>query len=384
MVALCYNRPMTEFNPHSFQRLVIKIGSAILTDEAGKLNRGWLAGIADDVALLRSSGLDVLVVTSGAIAIGSGVLGIERRRARLDELQAAAAAGQVQLVHAYQDALDVHGIAVAQVLLTLGDTENRRRFLNAKGTLSRLLAHGVLPVINENDTVATEEIRYGDNDRLAARVAQMVMADGLLLLSDVDGLYTSEPRRDRHAEHIAEVDTITDEMLAMAGGPGSTAGSGGMATKLQAARIATYAGCSTIVANGAAIRPVKALIDGARHTVFHARGTPAAARKQWLAGALEVRGQLRLDPGAATALAGGSSLLPVGVVDVIGKFGRGDPVTLINMDGRELGRGLVAYESDEALKIAGCRSADIAARLGYPGRSTMVHRNDLVMFGTDP
>jgi glutamate 5-kinase len=374
---------MTDFNPHSFHRLVIKIGSAILIDDAGKLDRGWLAGVAEDVALLRSCGLDVLVVTSGAIAIGSGVLGIERRRARLDELQAAAAAGQVQLVHAYQEALAPHGIAVAQVLLTRGDTENRRRFLNAKGTLARLLAHGVLPVINENDTVATEEIRYGDNDRLAARVAQMVMADGLLLLSDVDGFYTSEPRRHRDAEHIAEVHSITDEMLARAGGPGSGAGSGGMATKLQAARIATHAGCSTIVANGAVERPVKSLIEGARHTVFHAHGTPAAARKQWLAGALDVRGQLRLDPGAVAALAGGNSLLPVGVVDVVGQFRRGDPVTLINMDGKELGRGLVAYESDEALKIAGCRSAEIAARLGYPGRSAMVHRNDLVLFVID-
>jgi glutamate 5-kinase len=375
---------MAAFNPHCFHRLVIKIGSAILIDETGKLDRGWLSGIAEDIASLRSDGLDVLVVTSGAIAIGSGVLGIERRRARLDELQAAAAAGQVQLVHAYQDALAAHGIAVAQVLLTRGDTENRRRFLNAKGTLSRLLAHGVLPVINENDTVATEEIRYGDNDRLAARVAQMVMADALLLLSDVDGFYTSEPRRHRDAEHIAEVDTITEEMLARAGGPGSGAGSGGMATKLQAARIATYAGCSTIVANGAVARPIQALIEGARHTVFHARATPAAARKQWLAGALEVRGQLRLDPGAVAALGRGKSLLPVGVVAVAGQFCRGDPVTLINMDGKELGRGLVAYESDEAAKIAGCRSADIATRLGYPGRAVMVHRNDLVLFGIDP
>ena len=372
---------MPGFDPREFRRLVIKIGSAILAGDAGKPDRDWLKGIAEDVAGLRRAGLDVLVVTSGAIAIGSGVLGIERRRARLDELQAAAAAGQVQLVRAWQEAMVAHDIAVAQVLLTLGDTEDKRRFLNARGTLSRLLAHGVLPVINENDTVATEEIRYGDNDRLAARVAQMVMADCLLLLSDVDGLYSSDPRRNADARHIAEVDSISDEMLASAGGPGSASGSGGMATKLRAASIATHAGCCTIVANGRVAQPVKALVSGARHTLFHARGTPAAARKQWLAGALDVRGALRLDAGAARALADGGSLLPVGVIGVSGEFSRGDPVSLVGTDGRELGRGLVGYESDEAVKIAGCRSADIAARLGYAGRTAMVHRNDLVLFG---
>ena len=371
---------MTNFNPTRFQRLVIKIGSALLTDEAGKVNRRWLAGIAQDIASLRAVGQDVLVVSSGAISIGCGVLGIDRRRTRLDDLQAAAAAGQVQLVHAYQEALSAHGFAVAQVLVTLGDTENRRRYLNAKGTLAKLLAHGVIPVINENDTVATDEIRYGDNDRLAARVAQMAMADGLLLLSDVDGFYTSDPNRDKEAKHIAEVDLITDEMLAMAGGSRSRVGSGGMATKLQAARIATHAGCSTIVASGAVDRPIDALRNGARHTVFHARGTPSGARKQWLAGVLDIRGKLQLDDGAAAALAGGGSLLPVGVIGVLGSFCRGDPVTLTGADGEELGRGLVAYESDEAAKIAGCHSAEIEIRLGYPGRSAMVHRNDLILF----
>lgn len=371
---------MNDFNPSEFRRVVIKIGSALLTDDAGKVDRAWLGGIAEDIASLRAAGQDVLVVSSGAIAIGSGILGIDRRRVRLDELQAAAAAGQVQLVHAYQDVLSEHDIAVAQVLLTLDDTEDRRRFINAKGTLARLLAHGVLPVINENDTVATEEIRYGDNDRLAARVAQMVMADGLLLLSDVDGMYTSDPRRHNGAEHIAEVDSISDGMLAMAGESHSKFGSGGMATKLQAARIATRSGCSTIVASGAVVRPIDALIKGARYTIFHARGTPAAARKQWLTGALEVRGKLQLDQGAVMALAGGSSLLPVGVVKVVGNFSRGDPVALINMDGEELGRGLAGYESNEAVKITGCRTAEIESRLGYPGRSAMVHRNDLVMF----
>ena len=373
---------MIRFDPDNYTRLVVKIGSALLTDADGRVNRRWLGGVADDVAALRTAGKDVLVVSSGAIAIGSGILGVTRRRARLDELQAAAAAGQVRLVHAWQEALAVHDIAAAQVLLTLGDTEDRRRWLNARGTLSRLLAHGVVPVINENDTVATEEIRYGDNDRLAARVAQMVMADCLLLLSDVDGLYSADPNRQDAAVHVPRVEAITDEIIAMAGSSRSEIGSGGMATKLVAARIATYSGCATLVASGAVERPIAGLIRGARHTVFRPRGTPAAARKQWLAGALGVRGTLRLDNGAAAALTKGRSLLPVGVTGVEGQFSRGDPVSIANADGRELGRGLVGYDSDEASRIAGCRSEEIAARLGYPGRSTMVHRNDLVLFGS--
>lgn len=362
-----------------FRRVVVKIGSGLLAAADGQVNREWLGGIGEDVEGLRSSGPEVLIVSSGAIAIGCRLLGIDRRRARLEMLQAAAAAGQVQLVYAYQEALKVHGLPVAQVLLTLEDTENRRRFLNAKGTLEKLLEHGVVPVINENDTVATDEIRYGDNDRLAARVAQMVMADALVLLSDIDGLYTSDPRRDADAQHVPEVSRVTDEQLAMAGGSRSVDGSGGMATKLQAARIATHAGCITIVADGKVARPIRALADGARCTVFHAQGTPAAVRKQWLAGALKVRGVLQLDAGAAAALASGSSLLPVGVVGVTGPFSRGDPVLLVNGDGKELGRGLVAYESDEAARIAGCRSDEIESRLGYRGRSVMVHRNDLIL-----
>lgn len=364
----------------NFRRIVIKIGSALLTDASGSVNRDWLAGIAEDIAALRASGRQVLVVSSGAIAIGSRLLGVNRRRARLEELQAAAAAGQVRLVHAYQEMLQAHQVAVAQVLLTLEDTEDRRRFLNARGTLEKLLEHGVVPVINENDTVATDEIRYGDNDRLAARVAQMVMADGLLLLSDIDGLYTADPKRDPEARHIPEVERVTPEILAMAGGSQSIDGSGGMATKLQAARIATRAGCATIVADGTARRPVKALMDSARRTRFRAVGSPAAVRKQWLAGALKVRGSLELDAGAAAALAGGRSLLPVGVVGVTGTFSRGDPVALVDGKGIELGRGLAAYESGEAAKIAGCRSEDIEGRLGYRGRSVMIHRDDLVMF----
>ena len=368
---------------NNLRRLVIKIGSSLLITRDGRLDRDWLSGLAEDIAALRSGNRQVLIVSSGAIAIGSNVLGINPRRSRLDELQAAAAAGQVQLVHAYQEALGEHGVAAAQVLLTLEDTENRRRFLNAKGTLGKLLEHHIVPVINENDTVATEEIRYGDNDRLAARVAQMVMADGLVLLSDVDGFYTADPARHPNAEHIATVAKISDEMFAMAGESRSEFGSGGMATKLQAARIATRAGCSTIVASGTVERPLQALVNGGKCTVFSAARTPAAARKQWLAGILEVRGELHMDPGAATALANGNSLLPVGLVEVIGDFRRGDVVTLVGANGEELGRGLAAYASDEAADIIGCRSAQIEPKLGYRGRTVMVHRDDLVLFGDE-
>ena len=348
-----------------------------------ELNREWLAYLAADIADLQSKDCEVLVVSSGAIAIGSMILGINKRRAKLEDLQAAAAAGQVQLVHAYSEALAVHGITTAQVLLTLDDTENRRRFLNARGTLGRLLERGVVPVINENDTVATEEIRYGDNDRLAARVAQLVMADALLLLSDVDGFYTADPGTDSAAQHIPEVTGITDDMLSMAKETRSDVGSGGMSTKLQAARIATHAGCSTIVASGAIDRPVKALLDGARCTVFRAEGTPAAARKQWLAGALEVSGVIEIDVGAVAALRDGNSLLPVGIAAVHGTFERGDIVSLANQKGVELGRGLVEYSSGDAARIIGCRSENIEQKLGYRGRSVMVHRDELVLFAHD-
>ncbi len=374
---------MSGFNIENNRRLVIKVGSSLLIGDDGHVDRHWLEGLADDIAMLHGKGHELLVVSSGAIAIGSTVLGINRRRAKLEDLQAAAAAGQVQLVHAYQETLDVHNITAAQVLLTLGDTENRRRFLNARGTLSRLLERGVVPIINENDTVATEEIRYGDNDRLAARVSQLVMADALILLSDVDGLYSADPAQNDLAEHISEVTNVTDEVLRSAGETRSEIGSGGMATKVQAARIATHAGCSTVITSGAIERPMSALAAGARCTVFRAEGTPAAARKQWLAGALEVRGQLRLDDGAVRALREGGSLLPVGVVQVTGNFLRGDVVTVIDGNGVELGRGLAEYSSDEAALIAGCQSERIAEQLGYRGRSVMLHRDQLVLFAND-
>ena len=366
-----------------FRRLVVKVGSSLLVDESGHLNRTWLETLADDIAGLQGRDHEVLIVSSGAIAIGSTVLGINKRRARLEDLQAAAAAGQVQLVHAYQEALGAHGIGAAQVLLTPDDTENRRRFLNARGTLARLLERSVVPIINENDTVATDEIRYGDNDRLAARVAQLVMADALVLLSDVDGFYTADPGKDANAQHIPEVRQITGEMQAMAGETRSDVGSGGMATKVQAARIATHAGCSTIISSGHVDHPLQALASGGRCTVFRAEGTPAAARKQWLAGALEVRGEFGVDAGAAAALGKGNSLLPVGVVSVSGDFRRGDVVSISGPDGREFGRGLAEYSHDEARRISGCQSEQIEERLGYRGRAVMIHRDELVLFGND-
>lgn len=366
-----------------YRRLVVKVGSSLLVDAGGQLNRAWLETLAHDINALQQQGHEILIVSSGAIAIGSSILGINKRRARLEDLQAAAAAGQVQLVHAYQEVLGQFDTVAAQILLTPDDTENRRRFLNARGTLGRLLDRKVIPIINENDTVATEEIRYGDNDRLAARVAQLVMADALVLLSDVDGFYTADPGRDPGAEHIAEVGRITDELQSMAGETHSDVGSGGMATKVQAARIATHAGCSTIIASGTIEHPLDALSAGARCTVFKADGTPAAARKQWLAGALEVQGVIRIDEGAANALCDGKSLLPVGVIDVTGDFRRGDVVTITGPGGVELGRGLAEYSNDEASELVGCQSDQIEDKLGYRGRSVMVHRDELVLFDND-
>lgn len=366
-----------------FDRLVIKIGSSLLIDERGNLNRPWLAALLDDVAALRASGSQVLLVSSGAVGLGCSQLKLNRARARLDEQQAAAAAGQIQLAHAYQELLAERGIVVAQILLTPDDTEVRRRFLNARGTLQKLLDLGAVPVINENDTVATDELRYGDNDRLAARVASMVMADGLVLLSDVDGLYNSDPRKNPNAQHIADVARLTDDIVNMAQGAGSHLGSGGMQTKLQAAKIATRAGCMTIIADGKATHPLQALADGARCTRIAAHATPAAVRKQWLAGMLATGGSLHLDAGAGDALRTGKSLLAVGIQEVCGEFQRGDAVLLIAADGSELGRGLVAYPSAEVSVIKGCQSEDIAAKLGYLGPTVVVHRDDLVLFSHD-
>jgi glutamate 5-kinase len=367
----------------SYHRLVIKVGSSLLVDEKGQLNRAWLEKLAEDIASLARDGHEILIVSSGAIAIGSSVIGINKKRARLEELQAAAAAGQVQLVHAYQEALRRHDISAAQVLLTPDDTEDRRRFLNARRTLGKLIESSVIPVINENDTVATTEICYGDNDRLAARIAQLVMADALVLLSDVDGFYTADPGTDDSAEHIPLLTSIDSDTLAMAGETRSDVGTGGMATKVQAASIATHAGCSTIIASGVIPHPLKALQDGARCTVFQATATPAAARKQWLAGVLEVSGELEIDQGAVQALHDGSSLLPVGVANVVGNFRRGDVVVLKDASGKEIGRGLAEYSADDAVRLVGIRSDQIENVLGYRERATMVHRDELVLFDND-
>lgn len=365
-------------------RIVVKIGSALLTDaQSGALRAEWLGALIDDVAQLRSGGAEVVLVSSGAIALGRGILGLRGKVLRLEESQAAAAAGQVHLAHAYQAALAARGIACAQILLTLEDTEQRRRYLNARNTFNTLLKLGAVPVVNENDTVATSEIRYGDNDRLAARVAQMISADCMVLLSDIDGLYTADPGIDASAQHLSEVPMINADIEAMAGGSGSAVGTGGMITKLAAARIATGAGCAMAIANGRILHPLNALLDGARCTWFLAHGSPAAARKQWIAGVLEPAGRLLLDSGAVTALLSGKSLLPAGVREVTGEFSRGDAVIILAPDANEIGRGLCAYGAEEARQIAGHKSGEIERLLGYRGRTEMIHRDDLVLTGRD-
>ncbi len=362
------------------RRIVVKIGSSLLVDGAsGRLNRAWLESLAADVAGLRRRGQEVVLVSSGAIALGRRHLGLPPGRLRLEESQAAAAVGQIRLAHAWKEVLEAHGIAVAQVLLTFGDTEQRRRYLNARSTLNTLLALGAVPVINENDTVATAEIRYGDNDRLAARVAQMLGADCSVLLSDVDGLYTADPAQDPGASLLEEVGEITAAILAMAGGPGSDVGSGGMATKLEAARIAVAAGCHLCIASGRVMHPLAAIESGGRCTWFVAHEKPAAVRKQWIAGTLKAAGELVIDAGAAAALGRGKSLLPAGVVAVSGRFDRGDAVRVVDADGHELARGLSAYSSEEARRILGRKSSELPGLLGYRGRDELVHRDDLVL-----
>ena len=366
------------------RRVVVKIGSALFVDQqTGAMNRGWLEGICADVAELRRAGKDVVIVSSGAVALGRRELKLPRRL-RLEESQAAAAAGQILLAHAYQEILRSFDITAAQVLLTLDDSERRERYINASKTLRTLLTLGAVPVINENDTVATQELRYGDNDRLAARVAQMVSAECLVLLSDVDGLYSADPRLDAGARYVNEVTEITPEILAMAGGPGSAHGSGGMHTKLEAARIAVGAGCRMCIATGRVDRPLRVLLAGGRATWFLPSATPGAARKQWIAGTLKPRGTLRVDAGAERALAAGRSLLPAGVTAVEGPFGRGDAVSVVDPDGREIGRGLTAYPAEEAALIAGRRSADIQAILGYSDGDEIIHRDDLVLKASKP
>ncbi len=362
------------------RRLVIKIGSSLLVDDAtGAVRSDWLGSLAQDLAMCRNRGQEVLVVSSGSITLGRRKLGFARGPLRLEESQAAAAAGQIHLAHAYHEVLARHDITVAQVLLTSRDTEERRRYLNARNTLGMLLRRGAIPVINENDTVATSEIRYGDNDRLAARVAQMMGADRLVLLSDVDGLYTADPGVDTAAEIIPEVREITPEILAMAGTTRSDYGKGGMITKLEAGRIALAAGCHMVIAQGHVPRPLNAIEAGAPCTWFVAGANPRTARKRWIAGTLKPAGVITVDDGAARALARGKSLLPAGVVAVEGDFDRGEAVIVRDGKGRELGRGLCAYSAADARRIMGNRSRDIEALLGYRGRDEMIHRDDLVI-----
>jgi len=373
-------------NPLSSAHLiVVKVGSALLVDQTtGALRREWLKGLCADIAALKSRGKSVIVVSSGAIALGRHALKLKPGALRLEESQAAAAAGQVRLAEAYADILASESIVAAQVLLTLRDTEQRRQYLNARATLKTLLALGSVPVINENDTVATAEIRYGDNDRLAARVTSMMEADLLVLLSDVDGLYTADPTRVPHAEHVADVPAITPAIEAMAGGSMSGVGRGGMAAKLVAAKIATAAGADVIVAQGKIERPLDAVAKGARATLFHAGESPAAARKRWIAGVLQPQGALVIDAGAVKALSEGRSLLPAGVRQVDGRFERGDAVVVRDGEGKEVARGLVAYGAADAERIAGKRSLEIEAILGYRGRDELIHRDDLALTSSLP
>ncbi len=367
------------------RRIVLKIGSALLVEQPrGALHREWLEALCTDIVALREQGKEVVLVSSGAVALGAERLAIDVRRARLPDHQAAAAVGQIQLAHAYEEVLGRFGVSAAQVLLTLDDSESRRRYLNAVNTLFTLLKLGAVPVVNENDTVATQELRYGDNDRLAAHVAQMVSADCLIVLSDVDGLYTADPQEDPDARHIAEVAELTDDYWAMAGGPGSSLASGGMRTKLDAARIALGAGCRMVITSGRVMRPIEALGKGAKGTWFLPDSTPRAARKQWIAGTLQPKGRLKLDAGAVEALSSGRSLLPAGVTGVEGDFGRGDAVSLLDPDNNEFGRGLIAYAAEEARAIIGQQSAAIPDILGYRGRDEMIHRDDLVLVRQRP
>jgi glutamate 5-kinase len=362
------------------KRLVVKIGSALLVDEAtGTIRHDWLAALAGDIARCHARGQQVAVVSSGAIAVGREHLGLVGRPLKLEEKQAAAATGQVRLAHAYQEALATHGLTLALVLLTLADTESRRRHLNGRATLDQLLKLGAVPLINENDTVATNEIRFGDNDRLAARVAQMISADALVLLSDIDGLYTADPRRDPAARHLPAVPALTPEIEAMAGEAPLGYSSGGMVTKLVAARIAMGAGCRMAIALGRDLHPLRALEEGARCTWFVPAAEPRTARKRWIGGSLKPVGALVIDEGAVRALEAGKSLLPAGVVAVRGAFQRGDAVMVETRDGRRLGQGLSAYPSDDARAIAGHRSQEIEGILGLRGRDEMIHRDDLVL-----
>ncbi|MGB0681462.1 MAG: glutamate 5-kinase [Magnetovibrionaceae bacterium] len=363
------------------RRVVIKIGSALLVEgSSGRIRRPWLESLGQDIAALKAAGQDVVLVSSGAIAVGRRHLGLKPGTLKLEQNQAAAATGMVRLAHAYQEVLGLHDLTIAQILLTSDDTENRRRYLNARRTLSTLLELDAVPLINENDTVATEEIRFGDNDRLAARVAAMIDADLLVLLSDIDGLYEADPRDNPDATFLSDVRGVTPEIEAMAGAARTGGvGSGGMVTKLAAARIANDAGCAMLLCQGGRDRPLQAIREGARCTWFHATTEPKAARKSWIAGSLKPQGQVVVDAGALAALAKGKSLLAAGVVEVRGTFQKGEAVTVLGPDDREVAKGLIAYNAEDAKAVRGQRSDAIEAALGWRGPAEMIHRDDLVL-----
>lgn len=362
-------------------RIVIKIGSALLVDRKSGLKTEWLDSVCADIARLRARGVEVLVVSSGAIALGRSVLKLPSGVLKLEESQASAAVGQIELARAWSESLHRDGIVAGQILLTLGDTEERRRYLNARATLMQLLKLQAVPIINENDTVATTEIRYGDNDRLAARVATMVGADLLVLLSDIDGLYTAPPHLDPQARFLPVIAEITPDIEAMAGGAASELSRGGMRTKIEAGKIATASGCAMLIASGKVLNPLASIENGARFSRFEAAKNPVNARKTWIAGQLHPAGELHVDEGAEGALLSGKSLLPAGVRRVEGHFSRGDTVAVIGADGQEIARGLAGYDDGDARLIAGRKSGEIAEILGYAGRSAMVHRDDLVLTG---
>ena len=362
-----------------YRRITIKIGSALLVDKTGKLRKAWLDDLAEDISALKAEGRDIVVVSSGAIALGRGLLGLSAVSLTLEQSQAAASAGQIALSQAWAEALARHNIVTGQILITPNITEERRYYLNARTTVTTLLGLGAIPIFNENDSVATAEIRYGDNDRLSARVATMIEADCLVLLSDIDGLYTAPPAKDPNAQHIPVVESITPAIEAMAGGAASHLSRGGMTTKVEAGKIATLAGTAMVIAKGTETHPLKVLTEGGRHTLFHPARSRAQARKRWIMGTLTVAGTIQVDAGAARALNQGRSLLPIGVTKITGEFERGDTVAITDPDGREIARGLSGFDSDDARLIIGKRSDVVIELLGAGSRAAMIHRDNLVL-----
>lgn len=362
------------------KRVVIKIGSSLIADNNLFLKEKWLISLAEDIAFLQKSGIEIIIVSSGAVALGKQSLGIVKRKLKLEEKQAAAACGQIELLKAYKEQFSRHSISIAQILLTIDDSENRRRYLNARNTFDTLLERNIIPIVNENDSVATLEIRFGDNDRLAARVSEMVMADLLIIFSDIDGLYDDNPITNKNAKFIPIIENITNEIRDMAGDPTSNVGTGGMVTKIMAAEIATSAGTNVIIAKGVHHHPIKKLLEkDAKYSLFKAKSNPISARKSWIANSLNISGEIIVDDGAKQAIIKGKSLLPVGIKQVAGDFSRGDILKISDLSGNKIAIGISAYSSEDARRIIGKKSSDIADLLGYLGRDEIIHRNDLVV-----